>query len=84
MTATYLRKRVLTCLGIQNMFDMYANVLVYAIYVYSYSLGMVLQQKRLEANKVDDCKCFAHDKKTKCFCRGSFCIVLRKLPRRIC
>jgi hypothetical protein len=66
MTATYLRKRVLTCVGIQNMFAYIANVLVDAIYVYSYSLGMVLQQKRLEANKVDDCKCFAHDKKTKC------------------
>jgi len=66
MTTTYLRKRVLTCFGIQNMFDMYANVLVDAIYVYSYSLGMFLQQKRLEANKVDDCKCFAHVKKTKC------------------
>ena len=69
MTATYLRKRVLTCVGIQNMFAYIANVLVDAIYVYSYSLGMVLQQKRLEANKVDDCKCFAHDKKTKCFAR---------------
>ena len=84
MTTTYLRKRVLKCFGIQNMFDMYANVLVDAIYVYSYSLGMVLQQKRLEANKVDDCKCFAHVKKTKCFCRGSLCKTMQKLPRRIC
>jgi len=55
MTATYLRKRVLTCVGIQNMFAYIANVLVDAIYVYSYSLGMVLQQKRLEANIIDDC-----------------------------
>ena len=66
MTATYLRKRVLTCVGIQNMFAYIANVLVYAICFCSYRLGMFLQQKRLEANKVDDCKCFAHDKKTKC------------------
>ena len=84
MTATYLRKRVLTCVGIQNMFDMYANVLVDAICFCSYSLGMFLQQKRLEANKVDDCKCFAHDKKTKCFCRGSLRKTMQKLPRRIC
>ena len=27
---------------------------------------MNFQQKRLKANKVDDCKCFAHVKKTKC------------------
>jgi len=66
MTATYLRKRVLTCVCVQNMFAYIANVLVDAIYVYSYSLGMNFQQYRLEVNKVDDCKCFAHDKKTKC------------------
>ena len=66
MTATYLRKRVLTCVCVQNMFDMYANVLVDAICFYSYSLGMVLQQKRLEANKVDDCKVLRTTKKTKC------------------
>ncbi len=93
MTATYLRKRVLTCVGIQNMFAYIANVLVDAIYVYSYSLGMVLQQKRLEANKVDDCKCFAHDKKTKClrdktfrpnFRQSILRKTMQKLPRRIC
>ena len=54
--------------GIQNMFDMYANVLVGAICFYSYSLGLNFQQKRLKANKVDDCKCFAHDKKKQNVC----------------
>jgi len=54
---------------------------------------MVLQQKRLEANKVDDCKCFAHDKKTKClrdktfrpnFRQSILRKTMQKLPRRIC
>ena len=48
------------CLRTKHVCVHCKHVLVDAIYVYSYSLGMVLQQKRLEANKVDDCKCFAH------------------------
>jgi len=81
------------CLRTKHVCVHCKHVLVDAIYVYSYSLGMVLQQKRLEANKVDDCKCFAHDKKTKClrdktfrpnFRQSILRKTMQKLPRRIC